>query len=159
PTGVIMVIAVSDIWLETLTIACLSTWVCDTAALLGGHRLGRHKLDEEISPNKTVEGSVCGAVSSVGVGLLIYYLGICCVDAPFIGGQYTQLPLWLCILTSFAAASMGQIGDLAESMIKRMIGIKDFSNLIPGHGGMLDRADSLLFSIPAAYFCLRLAGL
>ncbi len=159
PVGVIMMISVSDVWLETLTVACLSTWVCDTAALLGGSRLGRHKLDEAVSPNKTVEGAVCGAVSSLAVGVLVYYLGIWCVNAPCVGGCYTQLPLWLCVLSCFAASSMGQVGDLAESLIKRMIGIKDFSNLIPGHGGMFDRADSLLFSIPTAYLCLRLAGL
>ena len=157
--GVIMVISVSNIWLETLVLACLSTWVCDTAALFGGRAFGRHKLDEEVSPNKTVEGALCGAVSSLLAGVLVYYLGIWCMDAPYVGGLYTPLPLWLCVATCLAASTMGQVGDLAESLIKRMIGIKDFSDLIPGHGGMFDRADSLLFSIPTAFLCLRLAGL
>ena len=67
--------------------------------------------------------------------------------------------MWICIVTAFLCAAMGQIGDLAESLIKRMIGVKDFSNLIPGHGGMFDRVDSLLFSIPTAYFCLYFASL
>ena len=65
--------------------------------------------------------------------------------------------MWVCIVTAFLCAAMGQIGDLAESLIKRMIGVKDFSNLIPGHGGMFDRVDSLLFSIPTAYLCLHIA--
>lgn len=157
--GVIMFISVSNIWLETLAIACLSTWCCDTAALLGGSRFGKHKLAADISPNKTVEGAVIGLLSAAAVSVLIYYMGVWCADSAWLGSLYKPVPLWLCVVTGLAASTMGQIGDLAESLLKRMLGIKDFSNLIPGHGGMFDRADSLLFSIPTAYFCLRLAGL
>ena len=157
--GAIMAISVSSIWLETLTIACLATWGCDNGAFLGGSRYGKHKLAPAISPNKTAEGAIIGALSSILVGVLVYYLGIWCANTAWLGSLYTPVPLWLCVVTSFVASTMGQIGDLAESLIKRMIGVKDFSNLIPGHGGMFDRADSLLFSIPTAYFCLRLAGL
>ncbi len=147
--AVIMVICVSDAWLETLVIACFSTWLCDTFALFGGMRFGRHKVAPLVSPNKTVEGCLCGALSSVLVGVLVYYL--------FPNVISVSLPL--CIVISLLGSTMGQIGDLAESLMKRMIGVKDFSNLIPGHGGMFDRADSLLFSIPTVYFCLRLAAL
>ncbi len=157
--GAIMAISVSSIWLETLTIACLATWFCDSGAFIGGSRCGKHKLAPAISPNKTVEGSVIGALSSILAGALVYCLGMWCANTAWPGKLFMPVPLWLCVVTSFAASSMGQIGDLAESLIKRMIGVKDFSNLIPGHGGMFDRADSLLFSIPTAYFCLRLAGL
>lgn len=66
--------------------------------------------------------------------------------------------MWLCVTASLVASSFGQVGDLAASLLKRMVGIKDYSNLIPGHGGMMDRADSLLFSIPVAWFCLYIAG-
>ena len=157
--GAIMAISVSSIWLETLTIACLATWGCDNGAFLGGSRYGKHKLAPAISPNKTAEGAIIGALSSILVGVLVYYLGIWCANTAWLGSLYTPVPLWLCVVTSFVASTMGQIGDLAESLIKRMIGVKDFSNLIPGHGGMFDRADSLLFSVPTAYLCLRLAGL
>lgn len=149
PFAMLMMISVSDIWLESLVIAALSTWVCDSFALFGGKRFGKHKVAPLVSPKKTVEGCLCGALSSLGVGVIVW------LASPL----RTPLPLWLCLVTAFLSSSMGQLGDLAESLIKRMIGVKDFSNLIPGHGGMLDRADSLLFSIPTAYICLSLTGL
>lgn len=147
--ALIMSISVCDIWVETLVLGCLATWVCDSFALFGGMLFGKHKIAPHVSPNKTVEGCVSGAISSAVTGVLVYWLST----------FYSPLPLWLCVVTALVASTMGQIGDLAESLMKRMIGVKDFSNLIPGHGGMFDRADSLLFSIPTAYLCLRLAGL
>lgn len=146
--GLLMMISVSDIWLETLALGCISTWVCDSFALFGGVRFGRHKVAPRVSPNKTVEGCVCGALSSIAAGALLYALGI-----------FPQISLPVYMVTALLSSSLGQIGDLAESLIKRMIGVKDFSNLIPGHGGMFDRSDSLLFSIPTAYLCLHIAGI
>ena len=127
--------------------------------MLGGMRFGKHKLAPAVSPNKTWEGAICGAVSSVFTGILVWGLGLLCADLPWLGGLYSPLPLAVCVVTAVLASSLGQIGDLAESLIKRMIGVKDFSNLIPGHGGMFDRADSLLFAIPTAYFCIRVASM
>jgi len=147
--GIIMAISISELWLHVLLLACISTWMCDSFALFGGMLLGKHKIAPAVSPNKTVEGCVSGAVFSVLSGLILYY----------VTDLYTAIPLWQCLLTALFASTMGQIGDLAESLLKRMIGVKDFSNLIPGHGGVFDRADSLLFSIPTTFFCLTLAGL
>lgn len=155
----LMVIGTSDVWFETFVLAMLSTWICDTFAMLGGMRFGKHKLAPAVSPNKTWEGAICGAVSSVFTGILVWGLGLLCADLPWLGGLYSPLPLAVCVVTAVLASSLGQIGDLAESLIKRMIGVKDFSNLIPGHGGMFDRADSLLFAIPTAYFCIRVASM
>lgn len=147
--GLLMYIGVSDIWAQTLIVACLATWICDTFALTGGTRFGKHKVAPTVSPNKTVEGCVCGALSSLVTGVIVFY----------ILKAFSPVPLWLCVVTSLLASTMGQIGDLSESLLKRMIGVKDFGNLIPGHGGMFDRVDSLLFSIPTAFFCLILAGI
>lgn len=155
----LMVIGTSDIWFETFVLAMLSTWICDTFAMLGGMRFGKYKLAPAVSPNKTWEGTICGAVSSVFTGILVWGLGLLCADLPWLGSLYSPLPLAVCVVTAVLASSLGQIGDLAESLIKRMIGVKDFSNLIPGHGGMFDRADSLLFAIPTAYFCIRVASM
>lgn len=140
----LMRISVTDIWMPTMAIAAAATWICDSAALFGGMRFGKHKVAPLVSPNKTVEGCVCGAISAIPTGAILYLL-------------FPAIPCWVCIVTALLSSTMGQIGDLAESLVKRMIGVKDFSNLIPGHGGMFDRADSLLFSIPTAYLCLHLA--
>ena len=107
----------------------------------------KHKLAATVSPNKTVEGAVWGAASSLVVGVICWLLGRW---FPAVGG----MNLIACMVTCLLASTMGQLGDLAESLLKRMLGVKDFSNLIPGHGGMFDRADSLLFSIPTAYLCI-----
>lgn len=146
--GLLMMICVSPNWKDVLVLACFSTWVCDSFALFGGKRFGKHRVAPDVSPNKTVEGCVCGFLSSIITGIIIYYVPVLC----------DGIPLWLCVVTCAFASTMGQIGDLAESLIKRMIGVKDFSNLIPGHGGMFDRADSLMFSIPSAYICLFVFG-
>lgn len=147
--SIIMVISVSEIWRETLALGAASAWLCDTFALFGGMKFGKHKLAPHVSPKKTVEGAVCGMLSAIPTGIIISLLS----------NYLNPIPMWICIVTAFLCAAMGQIGDLAESLIKRMIGVKDFSNLIPGHGGMFDRVDSLLFSIPTAYFCLYFASL
>lgn len=153
--GAMIYIVVSEFWLETLALACISTWICDTCAMLGGIRFGRHKIAPAISPNKTVEGCLLGAAGSLFAGLLVWALGRLC-GGVFLGHVYRVCPLWVCLLTAFISSTLGQMGDLVESLLKRMIGVKDFSDLIPGHGGMFDRADSLLFGIPTAYFCIKL---
>ena len=140
----LMRISITPIWRETLLMAALATWACDAFALFGGMRFGRHKLAPEVSPHKSVEGAVCGAIAAIVIGFLLSFV-------------LKDYPVWVCLLTAFLSSSLGQMGDLAESLVKRMIGVKDFSNLIPGHGGMFDRADSLLFSVPTAYLCLELA--
>ena len=148
--AVIMAICVGEFWLETLILAFFSTWICDCFALLGGMKFGKTKIAPEISPHKTVEGSICGAAASLVAGALAWLLGRA-FGGSFLSNSYRLIPLWGCLVISLASSTAGQLGDLAESLIKRMIGIKDFSNIIPGHGGMLDRADSLLFSIPLTY--------
>ncbi len=146
--GILMMISVGEIWRQALLLATASTLVCDSFALFGGMAFGKHKLAPLVSPKKTWEGAVCGALSSLAVGLIVYLLPI-----------FPELSLPLCLITVLLSSTMGQIGDLAESLLKRMIGVKDFSNLIPGHGGMFDRSDSLLFSIPTAYIILHIAGI
>lgn len=153
----LMVISVSDIWLESIVLGLFSSLVCDAFALFGGTRFGKHALAPSVSPKKTWEGAICGAAAATGSGVLVCVLGYALADTAWLGKMYTPLPLSVCLVTAFIASSIGQIGDLAESLLKRMMGVKDFSDLIPGHGGMFDRADSLLFAIPTAYFCLRAA--
>lgn len=135
-------------WLYPAAVAALATWSCDAFALFGGKRFGRNKLCPHVSPNKTIEGSVCGAAASAVFGILAWVLL-----------RNSGAELWVCVAVAVISSTMGQFGDLAASLLKREAGIKDYSDLIPGHGGMMDRADSLLFSIPTAWFCLKLVDI
>ncbi len=146
--GVLMMISTSSIWKESLVLGAISSWACDSFALFGGMRFGKHKLAPLVSPKKSVEGCICGALASLVAGFVIWVLPV-----------FQHLSLPVCMITALVASSLGQIGDLAESLMKRMMGIKDMSNLIPGHGGIFDRADSLMFAIPTAYLCLHIAGI
>lgn len=153
PYAAITYIGVSRGWQAVFILACLSTWICDSAALFGGKAFGRHKVAPYVSPHKTVEGCISGVISAVPTGAICYFI------IKSLGGfGVTLVPMWLCIVVCVVASSFGQVGDLAASLLKRMAGIKDYSDLIPGHGGMMDRADSLLFSIPVAWFCLYAAN-
>ena len=115
----------------------------DTLAYFAGRTWGRHRLAPTISPGKTWEGAVGGLLGAVGAGALqVYLLGL-------------PISIWHGLLISGVGGIAGQVGDLAESLIKRQVGVKDSGHLIPGHGGLLDRADSLLFAVPAIYYLVR----
>ena len=121
-------------------------WINDTGAYLVGSFFGKHKLYEKISPNKTWEGTLGGIALCIALSFVI----------AAIFPQLTQMH-WLVI--SLIVAIFGNIGDLVESMLKRMAGVKDSGNLMPGHGGVLDRFDSLFFTAPFVAAYLALIGL
>ena len=124
----------------------------DTAAYFGGKSIGGRKLCPAVSPNKTVAGAICGLMGSTFAALLIML-----ITRLYCGEEtLSLLPKWYQYLElGFFGGIVGQIGDLFASLVKRHSGIKDFSNLFPGHGGMLDRCDSILFMAVLVY-CFRL---
>ncbi len=124
-----------------------TAWGTDIFAYIVGKRIGKHKFSK-ISPNKSIEGCIGGILGSICLSLLATYIFNTFFSMEFSYG-YT-------ILISILLSIVGQIGDFSASSIKRYVGIKDFSNLIPGHGGMLDRIDSIIFIAPFAYMLLRL---
>lgn len=126
-------------WLVLLPV--IVTVLTDSGAYFVGVTMGRHKPLPKISPNKTVEGFIGGIVIGT-VGLLIYGTIPSAVTA-------LDVELWILFFYGVVGAIVTEIGDLAFSLIKRKCGIKDYGSLIPGHGGMLDRFDSLTFSAPA----------
>lgn len=120
-------------------------WTGDVAALIIGKNFGRSLFAPVISPHKTNEGALAGLLAGTVAALVLkQYL-------------FTELPLKHVVIVSLLVGMVGQLGDLAESMLKRAANSKDSSNIIPGHGGLLDRLDSLLFALPVLYaYLLRL---
>ena len=126
-------------------IICLVlVWVSDSFAFFGGKLFGKHKLAERISPKKTWEGSIIGFLFTMLSGVVIW---------KFI---YPDFTVWHWLSVTLIVGFFAQIGDLFESNLKRSVKVKDSSNLIPGHGGALDRFDSILFAVPALYIFLYL---
>jgi phosphatidate cytidylyltransferase len=132
-----------DHWGAFTVISVLATiWICDTAAYFGGRATGRHKLFPRVSPNKTWEGAIWGLAAALAV---------------MAGAKYAvldYLALHQALIIGAIVGTIGQAGDLVESLLKRDAGVKDSSALLPGHGGVLDRFDSFIFVSPAVFLYL-----
>ncbi len=125
----------------------ISSWGSDMCAYAVGMLIGRHKIAPLLSPKKSIEGSLGGVIGSALMGMVFAY---------FFGKSMITIehPIITCTISSAIGAVISQIGDFAASAIKRNHNIKDYGDLIPGHGGILDRFDSVLFTAPAVYFAL-----
>lgn len=123
----------------------ISSWLCDTTAYYTGRAFGKRKLCPKVSPKKTIEGSLGGMIgSAVACGLF----GLFAIS------RGVALPIYHYLAVGIACGVFCQFGDLTASSIKRYVGVKDYSNLIPGHGGILDRFDSILFAGVIVYYYL-----
>jgi len=129
-----------NIGLSYVIFALLVVWTTDSGAYFTGRKIGKRKLWPEISPNKTVEGFVGGIVWALVTAFIIQWI------SPLTSSYLVLIGI------TIAASIFGQLGDLVESAIKRHYNVKDSGNLLPGHGGILDRFDSLLFVIPLLHF-------
>jgi phosphatidate cytidylyltransferase len=140
--GFQMALRMGDHGRQWLLFMYLVIWASDTGAYYIGSSLGKHKLYPKISPKKSVEGLIGGMLAAAGVALLcrVWFL-------PFVGIQEAAV-------LGLVLAVTGTLGDLVESLFKRSAGVKDSGSLIPGHGGILDRMDSMLFAAPVLYYYL-----
>ena len=138
---------VDNIGMHLIFLLIGTIWCSDTGAYLIGRSVGKHKLSSQISPRKTVEGTIAGLVvgtiTSIVLSIIFLQETLSLLNAAFIG-------LLLSVL--------GPLGDLSVSLMKRTTGVKDSGDVIPGHGGFLDRCDSLIFSTPVLYYYIELAG-
>ena len=121
----------------------VATFATDTFAYFGGKLFGKHKLIPRISPNKTVEGSIAGIIGSLIMSLSLGYFTL-----------QNYVPFNITLIASICIPFIAQLGDLSFSLVKRHYGIKDFGNIFPGHGGVLDRVDSLIFTMIFYYVLL-----
>jgi phosphatidate cytidylyltransferase len=141
-----MVVIRRDFGPWALIVLLMTTIVSDTAQYYGGRAMGRRPLAPRISPKKTIEGAIFG----LAAGSLVL---------PFAGpAMFPGVPWWLLWPVGVAMVGLGMVGDLFESLLKRSVHAKDSSGLIPGHGGILDRIDSLLFASPFYYGFLQACG-
>ncbi len=127
---------------EWTIVLLAAVWTGDTAAMLAGKAFGRTPFSPRISPKKTCEGAAAGLLGSIGAAFALQQL------------FFRNLPISHLLATAGLVGIFGQLGDLVESLLKRAAGKKDSSNLVPGHGGVLDRVDSLLFAFPVLYLYL-----
>ncbi|GIV15881.1 MAG: phosphatidate cytidylyltransferase [Armatimonadota bacterium] len=118
-------------------LACASVWACDTLAYFVGRRFGRTQIAPLLSPRKSWEGAGAGVLGGAAAAALI--------------AGWLDIPLFSSLVLGVASVCAGQIGDLFESALKRELEVKDFGGLLPGHGGVMDRLDSLLFALPVVY--------
>jgi phosphatidate cytidylyltransferase len=149
PVGVVATGPGSEFFLPMgfVLLPLLTTWAGDTSAYFVGHAFGRTKLAPAISPGKTVEGSLGGVLGAVGAAALIAWLWL--ADLPV-----RAVPVGAAAVVGLALAVATQLGDLVESALKREAGVKDSGRLLPGHGGILDRLDALLWAFPLAWLLL-----
>lgn len=129
--------------LISIILCCIAT---DIFAYFAGSYFGKHKLSPTVSPKKTIEGSVGGFFGSVVMSVALYFLLPVVLSA--------KIPFGFIISLGVVCGIFAQFGDLTASMIKRICGIKDYSNLIPGHGGIMDRLDSIFFCLPICYILM-----
>lgn len=135
----------------TVILPFVCAWLTDTGAYFAGSLFGKHKLAEKISPKKTVEGAIGGLfLSTIGSALYIYIMVAVMVS----GKPMTSVVIKFAVL-GFLTSAISQLGDLAASCIKRDFEKKDYGNILPGHGGLLDRFDSVLFAVPFVYYMMR----
>jgi phosphatidate cytidylyltransferase len=128
-------------------------WANDSLAYASGRLFGRTKLSPRYSPKKTVEGTIGGAIGAIGFGYLAYLF------MPQVFPENVSIPLYHWMILAAITAVLSNYGDLAESMLKRNLNVKDSGNLLPGHGGFLDRFDGLLFTVPACATYVKLFNL
>jgi len=130
-----------------IVFALATVWLGDTGAYVGGRAFGKHKMAPTVSPKKTWEGLGLGLATSVATGFaargVFEHFGL---------WEGEPMAAWEVLVLSLISGGMGVLGDLAESLLKRAAGVKDSGSLFPGHGGMLDRIDALLFAVPSVYF-------
>ncbi len=143
---------ISDGGAYSVWLIFIASWGADTMAYLTGILIGKHKIAPVLSPKKTVEGCIGGVVGSTLIGL-VYSL----IFKDDLSAVYSN-PVLLFTIVSVAASIVSMIGDMAASAIKRNKEIKDYGKLIPGHGGILDRFDSVIFVAPIIYFLLKFIG-
>jgi phosphatidate cytidylyltransferase len=141
-----------DLGAAYLLLPLLATWAGDSLAFFAGRTWGKARLAPEASPGKTVVGAVAGLVGSVVAACAISWWTLRDLPPPLAVPVYTAA--WMGLVLGAA----GQLGDLAESVLKREAGVKDSGRILPGHGGVLDRVDALLFAIPVAWLLLWATG-